>query len=681
MKITSLKINNLYTYDEASIDFSDLSVIVGPNGGGKTNIIRALKTLIVPDNNTIINSLLPNFKRYNKDKSSSIKLDFKLYGNEAYLISGFIDGFDIDENIGKEYEDKNVTLFINWDAGGDPKQQDIVAIMFPYQNKSAIYTRFIGLGGIVINDIERNDLNDINKLKEKIEEKVQSKEHKSLEELHCNDWNNKNCLLSKKTYIKSLCEFCSLSLENSDFVLSLELFISRLLSKNLVFFSEFQNNEDKLAKTLYDIKNLEGYEYIYGCIKDQFNKFELDFDVRRHIEYNAFNPLNPINVEQPVCPLNQIINTQQSSVPNEEKIFIEIKEITDQKDGRYYNVEDTASGYYDVLALLTEIAYKKNSIIILDEPLTRAHPSLQKKILKFIMDPSNLNQIIVVTHSPSFLDKELIKQILNKDYKNNDNNSYSKNLIYVRRNDRISKIYQRRADANSDKENLIKPHLIKPEIFFANYVIAVEGPGEETLFSKMFETLNYFDADSLNVYLYVIQGKGNVPLFANTMDKFGIKYFIIVDNDFKEEDVYWKKLKNKDYERLVEYPSGDSNGYIFVINKENKDLETVFEKAALHKKSEVDNKKIIDKIKKLSNMCDDAKNNNIPIEDKIKALCKLSNDICRSTSKKLTPDDVYTILEKDTEIYKNLKNTPYGKFLELIKSLIEGNKDNKVLKN
>ena len=77
-------------------------------------------------------------------------------------------------------------------------------------------------------------------------------------------------------------------------------------------------------------------------------------------------------------------------------------------EDKRFRIEDSGSGYYEVLYMLSLLQRDNQGIVILDEPSFHLHPIKQKSFWKTISD-WNDNQIIAVTHSPYLVNLNLFK--------------------------------------------------------------------------------------------------------------------------------------------------------------------------------------------------------------------------------------------------------------------------------
>lgn len=71
-------------------------------------------------------------------------------------------------------------------------------------------------------------------------------------------------------------------------------------------------------------------------------------------------------------------------------------------------IEQTASGLYEILFLLTTIIGESEKILLLDEPELHLHPTMQKRVLYLLSESKgqSRNQIILITHSPYLVSEQ-----------------------------------------------------------------------------------------------------------------------------------------------------------------------------------------------------------------------------------------------------------------------------------
>ena len=663
MKIISFGIKNLYSFECEKIDFDSFNIIVGPNGGGKTNIIRSLKKIINRSNvnNEKINNdddatkpiTLPasSFKtkldnlsystitsdvKLDREKKSTIMLNLLLSKEELKLLFEFIFKQNIEiEKIQNYDEDAIFTILINWPVEySDNINPDLLIFRFPngftfyYEKSSSQQITYIDKDKMALFFENEALLNIWDKIRKEdycnennfnnggvnpetserwpylmYNEIVSADDFitysdtspvayeydikkRSISDLLPKHENFLNIMLNNDSNIKKI---LSISYYKSDekkrvdplmgnnfkyykddkpvsikyltlrsssnfylfqfpsvfdkkyfldiydvlfnekinrnsislaFVPDIWLFLSNLVFGNIIIFNEIPDDEKTLAEKIFKLKNLDGFQNNYEELKNEFKNIfskDLDFDV--------------------------ILN-------NNNKI-IKIKD-----NNKHFKLSDSASGYFDVLSLLAEISYKKDSVIIMDEPLTRLHHSKQRLIRKTLFENQNSNQIIMVTHSSSFVNYEVIR-----------NNK----LIYVKRNGNNSKVYQK-----TSSDEIPKSHLLNPDIFFSNYVLAVEGATDEAVFKAISDAQSdlFWKNDIL---ILNMQGKDSAYKFGIMMYQYGINFIVLVDRDFDEKG--FVKKNNIDKGKFHPYPfennKRDLTKSIYIISDNDVDMDHV----------------------------------------------------------------------------------------------------------
>ncbi|MGB3478727.1 MAG: AAA family ATPase [Halobacteriota archaeon] len=97
----------------------------------------------------------------------------------------------------------------------------------------------------------------------------------------------------------------------------------------------------------------------------------------------------------------------------DEKFGLEIKVPYAEKDNEF-EIISAGSGLHQILQLVALLTWSESSIILLDEPDSHLHTSLQKKLFMFLDDLSrefNL-QLLIATHSRDFLASAPIDSII-----------------------------------------------------------------------------------------------------------------------------------------------------------------------------------------------------------------------------------------------------------------------------
>ena len=202
----------------------------------------------------------------------------------------------------------------------------------------------------------------------------------------------------------------------------------------------------------------------------------------------------------------------------------------------------------------------KSRYFIFEEPELYLHPQAQRVLFDSFVDLSNTgSQVILCTHSSNLINIDKYKSI----------------YIVRKENDQTgSTITQCEDDLfdGSERENWNLSYWINPdrgELFFAEKVILVEGPTEKTIIPALAKQLNVFRHD----YTIIDCGsKDSIPLYLKLLNKFGIKYIVVYDQDHQDS-------KNQDAKKtatistnkilnLIEDKFGQSVAFINDIEEE-----------------------------------------------------------------------------------------------------------------
>ncbi|XRP96515.1 AAA family ATPase [Methanocaldococcus sp. 16A] len=170
-------------------------------------------------------------------------------------------------------------------------------------------------------------------------------------------------------------------------------------------FNAYYGNGKDLAKYLFYLKNSHEldirnkYKDIRKYFQEIFATENIDFDVVNHNGYP--------------------------------EIFITYD--IQSKDSKQLPIDRVGSGIFEVLNILAVVVGNKNKVILLDEPALHLHPIYQKRLLedfkKLNLNENGGNQIIIITHSPYFVDSELLKHTF-RFYKDKENGATKLVNIY-----------------------------------------------------------------------------------------------------------------------------------------------------------------------------------------------------------------------------------------------------------
>ncbi len=82
------------------------------------------------------------------------------------------------------------------------------------------------------------------------------------------------------------------------------------------------------------------------------------------------------------------------------------------RTGHELPVENMGAGIAEMLIILSHIVGEQNKVFVLDSPELHLHPHSQRLLSSFLKESSLQNQIILVTHSPYFVDLNDVEHVI-----------------------------------------------------------------------------------------------------------------------------------------------------------------------------------------------------------------------------------------------------------------------------
>ena len=202
-------------------------------------------------------------------------------------------------------------------------------------------------------------------------------------------------------------------------------------------------------------------------------------------------------------------------------VDVMIKQRTDKKErilfvenGKEYEINESASGYYSLTCILYALLSKSASLVAVDEPELHFHPLMVSRLHETLrhMVECQGNQLIMATHSTRFVTLDLFD---NEDAR----------LIVVSRPDLPSQV---RASTGVPR---IKPNLFRPEIFFGKGSMLVEGISDYSAV-KALSDFHEGLLEKNNINLIDCGGVKSIPTFIELHEKFGIPYHVMADKEY-----------------------------------------------------------------------------------------------------------------------------------------------------
>jgi len=649
MKIERIYIENLFSYDKLELNLNkDLTIIVGPNNTGKTNLIRVLELL-----KQIIHSLLlmtpslslirniPSFLHNPGDKNARIEVVVKFDKKDKELMRRFFECYfskflerinlglgsnkfvlDIFEGKGEikvskgSYEKVTLNHYVN--TIFKESLEKFIKALPSFLSKGVFtwsyegeYDKLPQLRFRANFSLKKNDLYE--KLKEnkisteivpfvfstdEIEVDIDITENSmSISYLGSDSPRNPSPLINalereytdfireyKQSKIKEMLEFI---VEPNHYVPPelLLLFLSKYKKLRLPELRKTEITESKkvVGKELFDYM---GYEFnegrilllnelllaifdnaiikleeIRGLPEFKYSKDKTITDYSgngRDLARYLFQLKNSKKREDR-AKYNKIISLLKQTFSNPNLPIEDIDVVLDEKENaldvlitigdREYSLSQVASGIFEVINLLSVVIGTEEKVILLDEPTLHLHPIYQKRVIELLTkeicraDPEKgiKNQILIITHSPYFINSENLEKTY-RFYLSSDLATRSISLKNVN-------LIKKKPAKFEENEALI-------ESLFANGAILVEGLSEYLTVPRILKKLGYAPKD-YNVAVINVRGKNNFEDFMEFMNELGIPFMVVCDGDtaFNVYEKYEKNLQEEDLQNLLNITS------------------------------------------------------------------------------------------------------------------------------
>ena len=217
-------------------------------------------------------------------------------------------------------------------------------------------------------------------------------------------------------------------------------------------------------------------------------------------------------------------------------------------------------GFINLFIILTSIYdAPDNSTIVIDEPEISLHPDVQKRLMQRLIYHSKNKQIIISTHSPYFVDLNLITTgaKLFRFVKEKDNTN-----IYTIHQENISNIEK----LNNTIEQPYLQDIKSREIFFYDKLILVEGIDDIYGYDSLFKHFKYYNPG--HFYGWGVGGAERIEYILPILSDLNFKKVVVLlDNDKK--DLYTKLTKLYPKYKIILIPAKD------IRNKEATDLKNI----------------------------------------------------------------------------------------------------------
>lgn len=189
--------------------------------------------------------------------------------------------------------------------------------------------------------------------------------------------------------------------------------------------------------------------------------------------------------------------------------------------GRSYNLSRASSGEKELINYILAIygLNIRDALIIIDEPEVHLHPRWQATLLRLFerLAKDTGNQFVMATHSPAFVSPASI--------------SYVSRVFLDGRQSRIVQVANKSLPEQKHLMSIVNSHN-NERVFFADRVILVEGISDRLFFEKI---IAHFSGGTKSDRLIEVVSVGGKTLFATyelLLKAMGVEYQIIADLDY-----------------------------------------------------------------------------------------------------------------------------------------------------
>ncbi len=187
---------------------------------------------------------------------------------------------------------------------------------------------------------------------------------------------------------------------------------------------------------------------------------------------------------------------------------------TDKATGFEFMLANASAGVGAILAWVTTIVAREDFVIVIENPELHLHPHGQRALYRLISDSASRNQIIVVTHSPIFVDPTKLDCLV-RTY-------HDKNGTHISPMAQDLSPHQKAAIVETLREASNR------EVLFARAVLLVEGETEEAFLPTVAPRVGR-DLDSASVSVLSAGGEGGYGPYIRLLESLGIPFRCLRD--------------------------------------------------------------------------------------------------------------------------------------------------------
>jgi len=500
VRIEKVKIHNFRSIKEETFYFNNLSLLVGENNAGKTNIISALRVFY--EEGGVKYNEKNDFPKFDTDDNESwVEITYILSDEENRLIKDTYNTIDKNLRVRRYFKSDDKER-------ADSKNSNI----FAYENGELSRNQFYGARNI-----------SSAKLGSAIYIPEMSKTSDTLK-------------LSGPSPLRDITNFVfkkvvSNSPSYSQLNAALEDF-------NKEFRVESEGNEFSLKRLVEDIN-------------EQITHWEIDFGFK-------INAIKPEDIVKNL--LNHYVTDRNL---NDSEVDIDSLGQGLQRH-IIYTLIRLSSKYVDKKAPKKKDFNPDFTLVLFEEPEAFLHPSQQEYLNISLKKLSTENQILITTHSTTFVSKninhlpsiikvnksngrtslyQIKKEILEKLWDTNVGMyKYFSNLLVDDKSDPRLQKFIKDKHLGEEKPNVLKKiddesfryslwlDTERSLAFFAKHVLICEGATEKVVFDYLIAN-SWEDIQKKQIYVLDSMGKFNIHRYMNLFSELGINHSVLYDGD------------------------------------------------------------------------------------------------------------------------------------------------------
>lgn len=202
------------------------------------------------------------------------------------------------------------------------------------------------------------------------------------------------------------------------------------------------------------------------------------------------------------------------------------------KQGTSFLVSAASSGERELLTYLFVIfgLNVRDALVVVDEPELHLHPKWQKTLLSIFVKLSQAtgNQFLIATHSPTFISPQSIQ--------------YVSRVSSVQQRSQIRRLNSATLPDAKHLLNIINSQN-NERLFFADAVVLVEGISDRLVFQRMLDVRSVGRAAKPVIEVVEVGGKGFFGAYRKLLEACQIPFSISADRDYIEQ-IGNERLKN-----------------------------------------------------------------------------------------------------------------------------------------